>query len=447
MINSGEAGIFASMYVTRTALALGLLVFVLAFSACARAEVTPSFFPDQPDIIPKTPSLPPVRTAFPTEEILRGTISIRHSWDETKLPVLAQIIKNFQALYPNVLFDVMFIPKDILFDRFAADSREGIGPTLLLAPAEWGPSLFDQGLVSDITGDVNQNVLDTLNQPALKAAEYEEQLIGLPYTIQGVVLFRNQGIITIKPDTFHDLMMLAQTSSQGDVIGAYLERSFFYSGAHLSGIGGQLIDENNLPGFNNGKGIEWLELLKLFEQAGPTCFFSDDDLERFKAGKVGWIIDGTWNISVLEDAIGGDKLAIDPWPVYGDGRLSGYVTSENIYLNAKTNPGDRRAALRFMEFLVSPESQTLLAENELIPSAIHVFLSSSDQSNLMSQAIQALSGGAPYPVHPEISIYRQNIDNALRAYLEQGVPADQALQNAQDMILSQSADTAAPTQP
>ena len=183
------------MYVTRTALALGLLVFVLACSACARAEVTPSFFPDQPDIIPKTPSLPPVRTAFPTEEILRGTISIRHSWDETKLPVLAQIIKNFQALYPNVLFDVMFIPKDILFDRFAADSREGIGPTLLLAPAEWGPSLFDQGLVSDITGNVNQNVLDTLNQPALKAAEHEEQLIGLPYTIQGVVLFRNQGII------------------------------------------------------------------------------------------------------------------------------------------------------------------------------------------------------------------------------------------------------------
>lgn len=341
----------------------------------------------------------------------------------------------------------MFIPKDILFDRFAADSREGIGPTLLLAPAEWGPSLFDQGLVSDITGDVSQNILDTLNQPALKAAEHEEQLIGLPYTIQGVVLFRNQGIITIKPDTFHDLMMLAQTSSQGDVIGAYLERSFFYSGAHLSSIGGQLIDENNLPGFNNGKGIEWLELLKLFEQAGPTCFFSDDDLERFKAGKVGWIIDGTWNISVLEDAIGGDKLAIDPWPVYGDGRLSGYVTSENIYLNANTNPGDRRAALRFMEYLVSPESQTLLAENELIPSAIHVFLSSSDQSNLMSQAIQALSGGAPYPVHLDISIYRQNIDDALRAYLEQGVPADQVLQNAQDMILSQSADTAVPTQP
>ena len=65
----------------------------------------------------------------------------------------------------------------------------------------------------------------------------------------------------------------------------------------------------------------------------------------------------------------------------------------------------------------------------------------------MSQAIQALSGGAPYPVHLDISIYRQNIDDALRAYLEQGVPADQVLQNAQDMILSQSADTAVPTQP
>lgn len=345
------------------------------------------------------------------------------------------------------MFDVMYIPQETLFDRYAADTREGIGPTLLFAPAEWGPLLYDQGLIADLASDFEKSVLGALNQPALEAAHQGEKQIGLPYSIQGVVLFRNKEIITIKPDKFNDLIILAQTSSQGDVLGAYLERSFFYSGAHLNGIGGQLIDQNGLPGFNNSKGAAWLELLKSFEQAGPTCFLTDDDLDRFKAGKVGWIIDGTWNLSTLEEAIGSDQLAIDPWPQYESGQLSGYVTSENIYLNSNSNPADRRAAIKFMEYLVSPESQTLLAKNGLIPSANQIYMDNSGSANLVNQAIVALSGGTTFPNSPEISNYQQNIEIALRAFFEQGLPIEQALQTAQDAILAQSAQITPPAQP
>jgi len=435
------------MHGARSAFCLWVLILFLALAACKPAEITSQAIPELPDTIASTPSRPPVRTVFPTEEILRGTVSIRHSWDEAKLPVLAQIIKNFQAFHPNVMFDVMYIPQETLLDRFAADSREGIGPTLLLAPAEWGPLLYDQSLVADLTADIDKNVLDTLNQPALEAARQGESLLGLPYSIQGVVLFRNKDIITIKPDTFDDLVLLAQTSSQGDVIGAYLERSFLYSSAHLNGIGGQLIDSNGLPGFNNSKGVAWLELLKSFEQAGPTATYSDDDLERFKAGKVGWIIDGTWNLTALEEALGAEKLAIDPWPRYGSGHLSGYVTSENIYLNSNANPADRRAAIEFMEYLVKPEAQTLLAKNGLIPSANQVYLDNSASANLINQSIAALSGGTAYPNFPELSIYQQNIETALRAFFEQSLPVEQALQNAQDAILAQSAQSTPLAQP
>ncbi len=89
---------------------------------------------------------------------------------------------------------------------------------------------------------VDNKLFATLNQPALEAAKLDNKLVGLPYSIQGVVLYRNKDIVTLAPDNFDDFVTLAQTASQGDVVGAFLERSFFYSGGHLVGLGGQLID-------------------------------------------------------------------------------------------------------------------------------------------------------------------------------------------------------------
>ncbi len=71
---------------------------------------------------------------------------MKRSW-----PVLAQIIKNFQAIYPDVLFDVLYVPVDNLQARYIQDTEEGIGPTLLMGPAEWGPALFESGLVTDLS--------------------------------------------------------------------------------------------------------------------------------------------------------------------------------------------------------------------------------------------------------------------------------------------------------
>ena len=105
-----------------------------------------------------------------------------------------------------------------------------------------GLSCFKSGLVADLSTLVNENLVATLNQPALEAAKLDDKLVGLPYSIQGVVLYRNKDIVTLAPNNFDDFVTLAQTASQGDVIGAFLERSFFYSAGHLAGLGGQLMD-------------------------------------------------------------------------------------------------------------------------------------------------------------------------------------------------------------
>jgi maltose-binding protein MalE len=167
-------------------------------------------------------------------------------------------------------------------------------------------------------------------------------------------MYRNTAIIADAPATFDDLVAAAQAATTDDVVGANLEYGFFFSAAHLHGVGGLLMDE---------KGVEWLNLLNSFKDAGPTEYYTDNDVNLFKAGQAGIIIDGTWNTTGLAEAIGAENLAIDPWPT----PLSGYVQTENIYLNANAEGEDVDVGWAFMEFFLSAEAQAMLTEAGHIP--------------------------------------------------------------------------------
>lgn len=418
----------------------GFLIILILLSACGGgAAETPTPMPVTPAARQMPESLPtalPSLTPTPTEMPVQGVLSIWHSWPEADMPALVQIINDFRSLYPDVLFDVLYVPSDTLLARFADETRQRRGPAILLGPAEWGPLLYDEGLIRPAAEFVDDAILANLNQASLGAAQYQGETIALPYAIQGVVLYRNRDILTLNPNTFDELLTLAQSSKQGPVQGAILERSFFYSGGHLLGMGGRLMDEDGLPMFNNTAGVAWLELLKSFEDAGPPDFFSDTDLEAFKAGKAGWIIDGTWRLKELAEALGADKVAIDPWPSYQNGRLAGFLRAENLYLSAAIPPELAPAVRQFTSHFLSAEQQSHLVEVGRIPAAGGVKISDPILGPLYAQAITALAGDVPYPVTASIAIYSINLDIALRAYLEEGMPAGEALRMAQEAILA-----------
>ncbi len=413
---------------------LALVVFTSACSAANPGSSPSASSTGAPSTGTSSPVLESNTSVSPTptsgQATVRGTIALWHSWDETQVPALVQTIADFQALYPDVQFDVLYVPLEDLQARFETAVSEGGGPTILLGPAEWGPSLYDQGTIADLTALVSSDLRDSLNQAALGSGEYDGALISLPQAIRGVVLFRNQRIIAEAPSSFDNFITLARTATQGDFVGAVLERSFFYSGANLDGVGGKLMDANGNPAFNNEKGLEWLDLLSAYNQVGPTEFLNDNDLEQFKTGKVGFIIDGTWNMASLGDAIGPEFLTIDPWPSYQNGYMSGYVQSENLFLSAKAEGETKAAAWKFMEYFLSPPAQQKLAESGHIPAITALDV----KDPLMAQAMKALAGGTTYPTLPQMSVYTTPLNSALRSVFEQGVAPQEALQTAAEAI-------------
>lgn len=411
------------------------LIVCLALSACSRLNPAPS-----PSALPST-ATPHSATAAatgltlsPTPALTRGTIRIWHSWDEAQIPALLQIIDDFHAQYPDVQFDVLYVPIEDLRSRYETAVREGGGPSILLGPASWGPPLYDAGLLSDLSADMDARLLDSLNPAALGAGRYKGALIGLPYALQGVVLYRNALIVPEAPETFDSLVSDAHFATRGETVGAVLERGFLYSGGDLISLGGQVMDENGNPAFNNERGLAWIQLLQTFEQVGPTELNSDQDLELFKLGKVGFIIDGTWNMNDLSQALGPGNLAVDPWPTYDQNgahyHLSGFVQSDQLYLSPLAQGDSREASLKFIAYFLSPDVQASLAEAGRIPAALGFPV----KDSLIEQAMQALAGGVTYPPLPEMETYTAPMNAALKTVFDGQTSPSKALQSAQDNI-------------
>lgn len=371
----------------------------------------------------------------PKAEPVSGTITLWHAWKENEIESLNEVIAAFQALNPDAKFDTLYVPFDDLKGKYETATATGGGPTVLIGAADWGPGFYDASLVADLSADLDAKFIDTINEAALGAVQYKDALIGLPQTLKGVVLFRNKTIVPEAATSLDDLIAKAKAATAGDVQGATLEYGFFFSAAHLDAVGGKLLETNGDPAFNNAKGVEWVNEIVKFKDAGTYFNYSDDDVNLFKAGKSGMIIDGTWNTASLADAIGADNLAIDPWPK----GLSGYVQTENIYLNENATGADREAGLAFIKFFLSEEAQNLLANPTKaghIPATKGVEVT----DPLMKASVEAFAGGAAFPVIPEMGAYWDPLNNALKKAVDEGVDPAVALQEAYDLVVAKVAE-------
>jgi ABC-type glycerol-3-phosphate transport system substrate-binding protein len=417
---------------TLSALLALILALSLGASACNQAPPTVSLEPTVSVTNSSETLTTEISSPTATPILPRGTITLWHSWDESQVPALVAIISAFRKLHPDVQFDVLYVPAEVLRDRMETSTRDGSGPTLLIGPAEWGPSLFDAGVIADLSSLAGNAFLNTINAAALGTSRYKNALTSLPYSMQGVVLYRNLNILPQGPNTFQDLVDLAQSSRQGDIQGAILERGFLYSGGHLLGIGGQLMDKNGDPAFDNQKGLAWIDLLRAFEQAGPASFNDNQDLDFFRQGKAGMIIDGTWNRVTISDTLGMENVAVDPWPAYGDSHLSGFVQSDSLFLSGMAEGDARLASWEFIKYFLSPEAQEILANSGHIPVLKDVPVN----DPIIFQMTKAMAGGVTYPVRPEMSAYTAPLDGAIKAIFSDGVAPSDALKSATDAVRS-----------
>lgn len=361
---------------------------------------------------------------------ISGTITLWHSWTENELAGLEQVISDFQSKYPKIGIDLRYVPYDDLPDRFTSEIDSG-KPDLLIGSSGWGAELFDAGLIADVSKIAEGKFFEKIEKGALKTAQYKNALIGLPVAYnQGIVIFRNRSILPDAHKSFDDYLEEAVDVTRGDIIGAVIDLGFFQSGGYLNACGGTLMDSRGYPLFNNATGLCWIEILKKIQETGlPVDFNTDLDLERFKTGKTGLIIAGTWDTSSLAEAIGEENLAIDPWPSIEEGQLSGFMETDIIYLSQSVAPENLVASSTLIRYLLSTSTQQTLADSStarILPTIIGI----DSMDRLMQETIIALESGIPLPAIPAMAYYWDPLNKALRSILFDGEDPGQALEKA-----------------
>ncbi|NIS78793.1 MAG: extracellular solute-binding protein [Anaerolineales bacterium] len=434
---------------TQNKLRIWLMAMLLSGTsvACQPATDIPTPTQTSQPAVENTATIPPADIPIATEagSSLRGTIRIWLSWNVQELKSLERAIEVFQEKNPNTNLAISYFPEGALRSALEQIRQGGTAPTVLLAPSSWGAWLWREGYSLDLSSRIDAELESTIHPLAWNQVTYQDVKIGVPLEVQGVVLFRHRALIEEPATSVAEWVRISRELKDEQIIGSALDLGFDFTASQIAACAGALFDELGQITLDSPEGYCWLELMAILRPAGRVTMNDDDDVAFFEAGQAAWIIDGTWNMRRLEQAVGAENLAVDPWPVYQETgeRLAGFVWTENAYLLPTSAPIDLEATWAFVRFLMTPEAQLILSEPA---GADHLtVLSGLELSDaLQVQLLAALFNGVPRPLREDLDLFRGPIEVAVDSVAVQGADPGLAIEIALTKIQQASSEITNP---
>ncbi len=267
-------------------------------------------------------------------------------------------------------------------------------------------------------------------------------------------LFEAAGIIKL-PETWAELESAAEkltkdTNNDGriDRHGLSLslgkgEWTVFAWLPFIFGAGGELINNNNLPNIVNKGTIAALEFgrdlvnNKLAILSAPERGY---ELDNFINGKVAMQVTGPWTLGQLRST----KIDYGVFPIPKLTRNAAVIGGENLFL-FKTNPKQEKAALRFLEYVLSEDFQTQWAlKTGYLP--INIKSQQSEeyqkfvkQNPAVKVFLEQMKYARSRPIIPKYSRLSENLGRAIEASLLNQKTPQSALSESQkrlDLIFS-----------
>lgn len=379
--------------------------------------VTPSIAPKTTATLKPLPSPTEViTTPEPTPTKLpdvEGEISLWVDWSQAELNALYPHLTAFQERFPDIQISVVYFPTDELLQRYQDAVELGEEPTMIIGPSSWTELFVEDGSIRDVRGRLTQDFIDSIHSIAWEGVTINQSIFGLPFSLESIVLYRNRNIVPESPERLDDVVRLAQDIEDEEAVGIQLDVGFLYSGAFLEACEGELLGSDGELALTVTAGECWLEILQQWRLAGPVTLNTDVDLESFKAGRSGWLVDGTWNCASILDALGVDQVAVDPWPIYSQTEipLAGFAWSRNIFFGSSTEDQDFDAAWILARYLLTEEVQRDYAERNL---GLHVpvLKSMATDQRWLKELMTAISTNIVLPLFPEMSIFTEHLEVA-----------------------------------
>ncbi len=428
-----------------TVLGAGLLIAGLALAGCTSGA-----------------SQTPAASGGPAASLAPATLTLWHNYGtEANAVATENLVKAFEAKYPQVKINVVSQPADNYFDLLQAAAISKTGPDLA---TQW-TGLFDLKY-KDYLEPLNSLVpLDELKK--LKGIEYsslnfnpDDGVLVVPLEVQFYNGFYNKELFTkagLDPEKFPTTWDELFTAC--DKLKAAGITPFVY------GTGGQALGGGFYPWYDisylmmNLAPADWKKLytgeipwtdpavkaqadkwVALFSKGctNQDVLTNQDSIAQFEAGEAAMTMEGTWQIAEFQKVMG-DNVGVF-LPPFVDQPLKGVVEYSGDGFSLTSYSQNKPAAAAFLAYLASDEAQKVVADSGLIPAKEGFTTDSRMAKDLL--AFAADKGYTRYPmidnvIQPEVGDAGTKVFNAA---FGGAMTVDEALQNMADTLNQLPAD-------
>ncbi|GAB1692217.1 extracellular solute-binding protein [Krasilnikovia sp. M28-CT-15] len=292
-------------------------------------------------------------------------------------PAFQELIKKFNAEYPNVKVDYQSVPFADAQNKFktAAAAKSG-APDILRAEVAWVPELASLGYLYNLDGsELLKDEADFLPTP-MSSDKYAGKTYGVPQVTDSLALLYNKKIfsqagITAAPKTWAEVKTAAATiKSKTGKQALFINSGGYFLLPFIYGEGGDVVDAAAKKITVNGpQAVAGIKIAQDLVKSGTAVKPPANDaygnmMTLFKEQKVAMIINGPWEVNGIKDApaFGGlANLGIAPVPA-GSAKAGAPVGGHNYTIWSGMPKEKVAAAVAFVKFMSSAESQAFLAD-------------------------------------------------------------------------------------
>lgn len=369
-----------------------------------------------------------------------GSLTLWHGWTGAEADTLNdEILPAWQAANPGVTINVLAVPFDQLKNKYQTEVATGGGPDLLIGPADWTGELASADLVKSLDGLVSDETLAQYVPSAVDALTYNDQLYGLPESIETVALYYNTDLVPTAPTSTAELVQMSgeiAAANQG-TFGFALLSNFYHPAGYLFGWGGEIFTAENTSAFNSPETISFLTWMKdLTAQPGITYQNDDGAISSlFKEGKAGMVINGPWALADYQGALGADKVGVAELPVIsenGDAAAKPFLGVKQIMVNSNLDDAQAELAVQFAEFFTGAEVGDILATSAgHLPANTGVDVS---DNPIASAFVAQAANSTPMPTIPEMGQVWTPAQDMIGKSLDGSATPEQAAADAAQQI-------------
>lgn len=335
--------------------------------------------------------------------------------DDLRAPAMKEAAAAFKS-EAGVDVKVQTVSKD-LQTNFVTAAQAGKGPDIVLGAHDWIGNLVQNGTIDPI--QMTDDQLAAFDPIAIKGVTFNNQIYGVPFAVENVVLFRNTELVPEAPQTFDDLVATAKrlkaegkvtellaipVNQNGDPYHAY--PLFTAAGGYLFGK-----DENGdyNPqdlGLKKPSAVEAMKKLRQLGEKGDgalkRAITNDNVLSVFTSRKAAFMLSGPWYLAQLKKT--NLKYDVSPVPGFKDGEPARpFVGVQALYV--ASGGKNKAVAQEFAtNFFARPDVALALYEADPRPPALLEAIEQvAAKEPIVKKVLDAGKNGDIMPAIPEMA--------------------------------------------